>query len=94
VPQRRDIVTKYEIEYAPAAAKYLSKLRNSKLKSRLDAAIEKLAENPRPSGCKKLVGRGNLYRVRTGEYRVIYRVDDGVLVVLVLYVGHRSEIYG
>lgn len=55
--------------------------------------IELLAENPRPPAAKRLVGGEREWRVRTGDYRVIYEINDGVLVILVLSVGHRREIY-
>ncbi|MEM9216250.1 MAG: type II toxin-antitoxin system RelE/ParE family toxin [Cyanobacteria bacterium P01_F01_bin.150] len=53
-----------------------------------------LAQNPRPDGCKKLKGKNKIYfRVRVGNYRIIYTVDDGVLLIVVVAVGHRKEIY-
>lgn len=60
---------------------------------RIQAAIELLGEEPRPSGAKKLVGGDGEWRVRTGDYRIAYEIRDGELVVLVIAVGHRSEIY-
>ena len=55
-------------------------------------AILNLAENPRPNGCKKLVGRDG-YRIRIGNYRVIYEIFDAELLVDVIAVGHRKDIY-
>ena len=55
--------------------------------------VELLARQPRPAGAKKLVGGRGEWRVRTGDYRIIYEIDDGVLLVLVLAVGHRRDIY-
>lgn len=56
--------------------------------------IASLAQNPRPDGCKKLKGENKSYfRVRVGNYRIIYTVDDGVLLIVVVAVGHRKEIY-
>jgi mRNA interferase RelE/StbE len=60
---------------------------------RVQAAIELLAEHPRPSGAKKLVGGDSEWRVRTGDYRIIYEIHDDVLLVLVVAVGHRRDIY-
>ena len=60
---------------------------------RVHAAIELLADEPRPSGAKKLVGGNGEWRVRTGDYRIVYEIHDNVLVVLVIAVGHRREIY-
>ena len=78
----------YRIEFSPAAARQLRKL-DGRTQRRIQAVVELLAQEPRPAGAKKLVGG----HVRTGNYRIIYEVDDGVLVVLVLAVGHRREVY-
>lgn len=82
----------YRIELAPAAVRQLRKLDRS-AQRRVQAAIELLATEPRPSGAKKLVGGNGEWRVRTGDYRVVYQIDDGVLLVLVVAVGHRREVY-
>ena len=82
----------YRIEFSPAAARQLRKL-DGRTQRRIQAVVELLAQKPRPAGAKKLVGRHSEWRVRTGNYRIIYEVDDGVLVVLVLAVGHRREVY-
>ena len=57
-------------------------------------AIRALGTNPRPSRVKKLAGRRDLYRIRVGDYRVIYAIDDSVRVVSVTRIGHRSNVYG
>ena len=59
----------------------------------LKPAIFALGHNPRPLGCKKLTGPGDLYRIRVGEWRVVYTVEDSRLVVLVVRVGHRGDVY-
>lgn len=59
---------------------------------RVRDAIEALAKNPRPAGCKKLVGREG-WRLRSGDYRAIYEIDDTEKTVTVLHVGHRRDIY-
>lgn len=82
----------YRIELSPAAARQLRRLDPS-ARRRVQAAIELLAQEPRPSGAKKLVGGAGEWRVRTGDYRIVYEIDDGVLLILVLAVGHRREIY-
>lgn len=64
-----------------------------KLKARLDEAIESLAAVPRPPSCRKLAGTVDRYRIRVGDYRIIYRVDDAKVTVLVLVIGHRREVY-
>jgi mRNA interferase RelE/StbE len=56
-------------------------------------AIYDLEDNPRPVGCKKLVGYDNTYRIRVGLYRIIYRIEDDILYVEVLKVGHRKAVY-
>lgn len=82
----------YRIDLSPSASRQLRKLDPS-ARRRVQAAIELLATEPRPSGAKKLAGGGGEWRVRTGDYRIVYEIDDGVLVILVLAVGHRREIY-
>lgn len=82
----------YRIELSPAAARQLRKLDGPAL-LRVQAVVELLARQPRPAGAKKLVGGRGEWRVRTGDYRIIYEIDDGVLLVLVLAIGHRRDIY-
>jgi mRNA interferase RelE/StbE len=82
----------YRIEVAPAAVRQLRKL-DQVARRRIQAAIELLADDPRPAAAKKLVGGGGEWRVRTGDYRIVYEIRDDVLVVLVVAVGHRREIY-
>ncbi len=82
----------YRIDVAPAAARQLRKLDGT-ARRRIQAAIELLSEEPRPAGAKKLTGGDGEWRVRTGDYRIIYEVRDDVLVILVLTLGHRREIY-
>ena len=82
----------YEIVVLPAARKALRKLDESS-KERIAARIDRLAKNPRPSGCKKLEGGDELYRIRVGDFRVIYRIEDEVLVVAIVAVGNRRDIY-
>lgn len=65
----------YEIEFVSSAAKEFRSL-SSQLKRRISAAIDNLSQNPRPSGVRKLVGHNHLYRIRVGQYRVVYEVDD------------------
>jgi mRNA interferase RelE/StbE len=82
----------YRIEVAPAAVRQLRKL-DRVAQRRVQAAIELLASQPRPSGAKKLVGGDDEWRVRTGDYRIVYEIHDHVLLVLVVAVGHRRDIY-
>lgn len=82
----------YRIRFSPAATRQLRKL-DGRTRRRIQAVVELLAQDPRPAGAKKLVGGHGEWYVRTGNYRIIYEIDDGVLVVLVLAVGHRREVY-
>ncbi len=82
----------YEIRVAPAAARQLRKL-DAAARKRVQAAIELLAEQPRPPGAKKLVGGHGEWRVRTGDYRIVYEIEDDILLVLVIAVGHRRDVY-
>jgi len=82
----------YRVEYSPAAKKELAKTPN-KVTERIVAAVRQLAENPRPRGCKKLEGETDMYRIRVGNYRVIYTVSDEAVTVLILRVGHRKDVY-
>lgn len=82
----------YRIEVSPAALRTLRKLDRHAL-VRVQAAIELLADNPRPPGARKLVGGDREWRVRTGDYRIVYEIHDRVLRVLVLSVGHRRDVY-
>ena len=86
-PERR-----YDIQFGKGVEKLLGKLDNSVSKGLVEA-IETLAVEPAPSGVKPLVGHPGLLRVRVGDYRVVYTVDDEVLVVLVVHLGHRSTVY-
>ncbi len=60
---------------------------------RIDLVLEELARNPTPSGCKRLVGYSNLYRVRVGNWRIVYVVEKARLVVLVVKIAPRGEVY-
>ena len=63
------------------------------LAARILTRIEALGAEPRPAGCRKLRGANDLWRLRIGDYRVIYMIDDDVLLVVVVTVGHRREVY-
>jgi len=77
----------------PAVEKTLRKIRSAKLQQRLDDAFNKLTENLRRMGAEKMAGFQNRYRFRVGDYRIIYEIHDAVLLVLILAVGDRKEIY-
>ena len=82
----------YQVFIKPAAERQLKKLTLA-IQRDLIALIESLSEEPRPSGCKKLKGRQNQYRVRAGDYRIIYTIEDMSLIVRVIKLGHRRDIY-
>ncbi len=83
---------RYRVEVAPAAVRQLRKL-DPQARRRVQAAIELLAQQPRPGGATKLVGAAGEWRVRTGDYRIVYEIHDHVLLVLVVALGHRRDIY-
>ena len=82
----------YRIEVSPAAARQLRKL-DPAARRRVQAAVELLADEPRPARAKELMGGDGEWRVRTGDFRIVYEIKDQVLLVLVLAVGHRREVY-
>jgi len=82
----------YRIEFKPSATRALRGLSKD-TQRRLSPKINALAENPRPHGVEKLSGEENLYRIRVRDYRIIYQIRDKVLLVLVVHVGHRREVY-
>ena len=83
---------RYRVAFKPAAQRQVRKLPAS-TRSRVIDAIESLATEPRHHGTEKLTGASDLYRIRVGEYRVIYSIDDDQLLVLVVKVGHRKQVY-
>jgi mRNA interferase RelE/StbE len=83
---------RYLVELRPGAARVLRKLPPID-RSRIARRIDALTLTPRPAGAKMLSGPERFYRIRVGDYRVIYQVSDEVLRLLVLRIGHRREIY-
>ena len=82
----------FRISLAPSAARQLRKF-DPQVRRRIEAALELLAVDPRPPAAIQLVGGSGEWRVRTGDYRIVYEINDGELLVLVLHVGHRRDIY-
>jgi len=82
----------YRIEFAPSARLQLHKL-TSEIRVRLAAALSALSAEPRPPGVRKLSGEESLYRIRVGDYRIIYQIREKELIVLVVKIGHRGEVY-
>lgn len=84
--------TAYSIEYKKSAEKELRKLSQTQLRG-IVTKIQALAINPHPEGSVKLRGSSDLFRIRHADYRVIYQVQDNKLILLVIKVGHRREVY-
>ncbi len=85
-------MAQYEIQFKASAAKEFRKLP-IEIKTRLQKAINALKTEPRPPDMKKLAGEDDLYRIRVGDYRVIYKIDDAVLWITVMRIRHRREVY-
>ena len=81
----------YKIEIRRQATKDLARIER-KYRQKIIAAIDELAHNPQPAGCKKLRNREG-WRVRVGEYRILYSIEEERLLVLVVRIGHRREAY-
>ena len=82
----------YRVEVAASAERELRSL-DADARRRVVRAVDGLAEAPRPSGAQKLRGGTDLYRLRVGDWRIVYRVEDDVLLVLVVRIGHRRDVY-
>lgn len=85
-------MSSYRVEISKSAEKSLRKLRGDQL-YRVAATIKALEKEPRPDGCRKLLGYDRTYRVRVGKHRIIYDVYDRRVVVVVLKIGHRRDVY-
>lgn len=83
----------YRIVIQASAGKELEAVGSRLDRRRLVARIGSLAQDPRPQGCEKLSGQVALYRVRSGNYRVVYEIADDVVLVTVIKIGHRKDIY-
>lgn len=84
---------KYTVTVLAPVAKALEKIRDRNVRERLTQAIDELADTPRPHGCKKLVGFENLYRIRRGNWRISYAIEDDQLIVLIVEVEQRGNAY-
>ena len=84
---------KYRVEIERGAQRWLSNLRDADLIGRLRSAIDRLGESARPHGVVKLSGHDNRYRLRVGDYRIIYEIQDHALMVRVLVIGDRKDVY-
>ena len=82
----------YTVEVAPVAERQLKALPKL-IRTQIGRRIDKLADNPRPHGIEKITGEDDLYRVRTGDYRILYKINDQELLILVVKIGDRKEVY-
>ena len=82
----------YSITFARSARKELETL-DEKILNRIFPKIEALSKEPRPSGCRKLTGNKQLWRIRVGDYRVVYAIDDDKNLVDIIAVRHRKDVY-
>ena len=83
---------RYRIEFAPAADRGFRALAED-VRRRLRPGIDALSEKPRPHGVESLAGEKGIYRIRAGDYRITYQIRDNALVVLIVRIGHRREVY-
>lgn len=81
----------YRVEVSRSAAKAVTSL-DKPVRRKILAAIDSLSGNPRPAGCKKMAGQ-ETWRIRVSDYRIVYEIHDQILLVTVVDVGHRREIY-
>jgi mRNA interferase RelE/StbE len=86
------VTATYEVRLARRATRALEALQRSE-QQRIRAALELLADNSRPPNCVAIQGEDSVYRVRVGDYPIVYEVLDAVLLVHVVRIGHRREIY-
>ena len=86
-------MAEYRLRIKPSATKEIDAIGSKRDRRRIIARIAALPEEPRPLGCENLAGSESRYRVRQGNFRVVYAVDDAARVVEVVKVGHRREVY-
>ena len=83
----------YRVFITERAEKDIAAIDSRKDRERVDQRIRQLADNPRPTGSKKLSGLRERYRIRQGDYRILYSIEDEIRVVSVSHVGHRKDVY-
>jgi mRNA interferase RelE/StbE len=86
-------VARYKLVIKKSAARELQDIPGKKDRQRLVERIQALADNPRPAGAEKLSGMRDKYRIRQGNYRVLYEIEDEVLIVYVVRIGDRKDVY-
>ncbi|MCU1228328.1 MAG: addiction module toxin RelE [Acidobacteria bacterium] len=83
----------YRIVIKRSAAKELESISGKRDRERMVRRIQSLADEPRPMGAEKLAGRGDKYRILQGDYRILYEIEDDVLIVTVVKIGDRKDVY-
>jgi mRNA interferase RelE/StbE len=83
----------YTVQLKPAVARDLKKIKDPTMLRRVGRAIDSLATTPRPPDAHALEGDSSILRIRVGDCRILYTIEDAALVVLVIRVGHRREVY-
>lgn len=83
----------WQVSLSNQARKFLRDLRDERLRDRIEEAINALSINPRPEGMKQLAASDGIHRVRIGDYRVLYAIRDAELLLLVVKIAHRREVY-
>lgn len=86
-------MAKYRVSIKPSAVKELESVEPKKLRQKIAERISALGDNPRPPGCEKISGKDYDYRIRQGDYRVVYTVMDKLVTVVVVKIGNRREVY-
>ena len=84
---------RYSLRIKDSAAKEIERIEPKKVRRQVVKGIQSLAADPRPAGCQKLAGTQDRYRLRQGSYRIVFSVRDEELVVILVKVGHRSDVY-
>jgi mRNA interferase RelE/StbE len=82
----------YQVLISKTARKQLQELPKA-IANNISQKIDTLSKDPRPEGCKKLQGSQDDYRVRVGDYRIVYRIENKMLIVEVIRIGHRKDVY-
>ncbi len=82
----------YQVEFSRQTLRQLEALPQQ-VQQRIVSRTESLAVDPRPTGVKKLKGAESQYRLRVGDYRIVYEIQDAILLIILLRIGHRSNVY-
>jgi len=86
-------VAEYSVRLKASAAKEIESIEPRKVRKQIVDRIGRLANDPKPRGCEKLSAHFNRYRIRQGAYRIVYSIEDTELIVFVVKVGHRRDVY-